>query len=211
MAYRAFGPAIPLPVAALGEGETAPAELVTGADLREHCRLDEEGEDDDLDGKLDAAVAAIETATGRVIRARRFKIDAPCFPLCGDCMLIPKPPLISLESIKYYDEDGAQQTLRDLTASPQVEGDVIVRITEDMTEVHLAPDASWPSTQRRINAVEVIFEAGYEELPADLKQAILQLAAHMYENREVVIDGQIAKFPFGVQSVIDLYKVGEYL
>lgn len=209
MAYRVIGRVTPLEPEPIAEGESVPEALVSVSDLRKHSRLDDTAEDDDLAMKLDAAIAAIEGETQRTIRSARFLLTATCFPYCGEPILLPAPPLMELESIKYYDADGELQTLRDLNASPQVEGDITIIHTKEYAQVHLNPEATWPQTQTRVNAVQITLTAGYDELPADLAQAVLKLAAHMYEFREVgcpdlgTLDPEYAK-------IIDRYRISEY-
>ena len=59
-------------------------------------------------------------------------------------------------------------------------------------------------------AVVVTFQAGFGEvwgdIPADLRQAVMLLAAHYYEyrNETSLSDGCM---PFGVSSLIERYKV----
>lgn len=49
--------------------------------------------------------------------------------------------------------------------------------------------------------------AEMEEVPADLRQAVLMLVGHWYENREATIVGVNAEaIPFGVQEIIDAHR-----
>lgn len=45
----------------------------------------------------------------------------------------------------------------------------------------------------------------FDALPAELREAILQLTAWWYENREAVAD-RGAPLPFGVQDIIDAHR-----
>lgn len=50
--------------------------------------------------------------------------------------------------------------------------------------------------------------ADIDPLPADIKQAILQLAAHFHENREAVLIGTGGnELPFGVADLLRPYRV----
>lgn len=50
-------------------------------------------------------------------------------------------------------------------------------------------------------------EATYDPVPAPLQEAVAQLAAHFYENREAVVTGTIAtELPWGVGSILDAYR-----
>lgn len=51
--------------------------------------------------------------------------------------------------------------------------------------------------------------ADFDPIPASLKQAVLLLAAHFYENREAVLVGITAgDLPFGVISLIRAHREG---
>ncbi len=49
------------------------------------------------------------------------------------------------------------------------------------------------------------FGAGWADIPADLAQAVLLLAAHYYEYRDEVSLSQ-GCMPFGVSSLIERYR-----
>jgi uncharacterized phage protein (predicted DNA packaging) len=53
--------------------------------------------------------------------------------------------------------------------------------------------------------------AEIDPLPATLDEAVLQLAAHWYENREAVLVGaSAAEIPFGVRDLIRPYREWEF-
>lgn len=79
------------------------------------------------------------------------------------------------------------------------------------------PGADWPGTQSgRINSVRVLYEAGYAlpgespamvQLPKVIKQGILLLIGHMYENREDTSDRPIHEIPMGAQNLMRRYRL----
>ncbi len=56
--------------------------------------------------------------------------------------------------------------------------------------------------------IEVVYgNAGQEEIPPALVEAVLQTAAHFYENREAVLVGVTgAELPFGVSDIVANYR-----
>jgi len=54
-----------------------------------------------------------------------------------------------------------------------------------------------------VESVEVV--AGYENIPASLKGAVLLLTSHWYENREDVSVVNLNKIPHGVEAMINHY------
>lgn len=115
------------------------------------------------------------------------------------------PPLDSVTSITYVDEDGATQTL----AADQYHVDkytVPARITN-------AYGCDWPKTRAQSNAVTVRFSAGYgsaNDVPVGIKQWMLMRIATLYENRaEITIDGRgFIQLPVSfVDCLLDPYRV----
>jgi uncharacterized phiE125 gp8 family phage protein len=129
---------------------------------------------------------------------------------------LPYPPLQAVRSVSYVDSTGTTQTL---SAS-------LYSSSTDKTKgaIYPAYDATWPSVRDQVAAVTVRFIAGYtdftdttsspnyavtgEGVPDDLRQAILLLIGHWYENREAVVVGQApADLPFAVEAIISAYRV----
>lgn len=53
--------------------------------------------------------------------------------------------------------------------------------------------------------------ADMESVPADLKQAVLMLVAHFYENREATLVGVSAEeIPFGVWDIINQHRAWSF-
>ncbi len=121
---------------------------------------------------------------------------------------IPLPPLQTIDSIKYYDQAGVLQTL-----------DPSLYLVDTVTEpcrVTPAPGTAWPSTQNRINAVEVRFTAGYDDtgdlLPQAIRAWMLMRIADLYENRDAVVMGTratVVSHPF-VDRLLDPYRIKVY-
>lgn len=198
------------------------AEPVIGAELRAHLRLTENDEVKDLDAKLKAARMFFERETNRALVTQRWRLTLDSFPCSSlDPIVLAKSPLQSVISIKYYDEDGELQTLRDTEASPPVEGDFIITDGKELDEIYLEPEETWPVTQVRPGAVIIECDFGWKTeeeqgededdsvlVPEDLKLGILYLAAHYFENREPVNIGNIVtELGFTLQDIIDKYKV----
>jgi len=122
----------------------------------------------------------------------------------GDCIRIPLPPLQSVASIKYYDIADTEAVI---TAS-----DYFVDDKSEPGRIILAYGRTWPTiTLRPANAVCVEFIAGYRdvvEVPQRVKQAILLLVGHWYENREASLTGAISReIEFAVKTLLSLDRV----
>lgn len=99
-----------------------------------------------------------------------------------DGIILPLPPLQAVNSITYYDSDGDLQTLA--TTVYQVVGVG----AEGPGYVTLKSGQSWPSVKSMPEAATVRFTCGYgdtNDVPDPIRDAMLRLIAHRYENREL--------------------------
>lgn len=71
----------------------------------------------------------------------------------SDTIRLDRAPLVSVESVKYFDVDGVERTL-----DP---ADYIVDKKSKPGFIGPAPDKAWPCTQVRMNAVTVDYTVGY--------------------------------------------------
>lgn len=117
------------------------------------------------------------------------------FPRC-DFVRLQRGPIISLGSIKYIDTDGAQQTLDPAT----------YRLSGHLVE----PVDSWPATEARLGAVEIVYTAGYgttaADVPAPIKSWILLALGDLYANRERSAERPVVAQGFA-DFLLDEYKV----
>ena len=117
-----------------------------------------------------------------------------------DHIEIPLPPLQSVSSVKYYGTDDTEYTFSS--------DYYLVDVKSEPGRVCLDYGQSWPSTTLRpYNGVCVTFVAGYgdaaSEVPAKIRQAMLLLIGHLYENREQVVVGVVpTEIPLGVQAIL---------
>ncbi len=124
---------------------------VTLQETKNHLRVTLDDDDARISNLIRSATAQVEEYTGRALVERQVKLILDSFP-AGDIEL-PMPPLKSVQAVKYWDEDGVQQTLD--AAIYQVDtASLIGRIV-------LAEGQAWPATAQRIDAVTVEFTAGY--------------------------------------------------
>lgn len=181
---------------------TAPAiEPVTLSEAKRHLRVDHTEEDQLILSLIAAARVHIEyTATWRALITQTFDgwIDRFC-----DVIELPFSPLQSVTSITYIDAVGVEQTL-----SASVYSVVVAAI---VGRVELAYGKSWPTTREVSNAVKIRFVAGYgsaaSDVPEPIKQGLLMLIGHLYENREMSAPVQLHTIPFSADALLRPYKV----
>jgi uncharacterized phiE125 gp8 family phage protein len=172
---------------------------VTLAEVKRHARVDTNEDNTLLSRLIDAATAHIDGPYGigvcMATQTWEWKLDR--FPIE---FRIPLYPVQSVGSIEYVDENGSTQTL----ASSVYRVDT----HSNPARITLSWNQSWPSTRLVSNAVTVTFDAGYSSVPEDLRQAVLMLVSHWYENRETANIGNIVnRMPFAVDAILDRYRV----
>lgn len=169
----------------------------------EHLRLDSLDEEAWLNRAIRAAREHVEAFTGRALITQTLEVALEGWP--GATLALPRPPLASVTSIKYFDQAGVEATVSS--------GDYLVDTRSTPGRVLLRTPASWPGvTLQAANGVVVRYVAGYgdepEDVPAAMRQAILLLVGHLYENREATLTGTIVTtMPFGVERLLWPYRV----
>lgn len=178
------------------------AEPVTLTEAKAHLRVTGTDDDTILAVYIKAARVRAEMFTRRAFVTQTLRLRLGVFP--GERFIeLPRPPLASVTSLKYYDSDNVQQTV---DAASLTEGYEVV--TDELVgKLVLRDGASWPSpVYARADAIEVIFVAGYgayTAVPETLRLAVLHLVAHYYENRVPVVQGTIvAPVPMHVESLL---------
>lgn len=174
-------------------------EPVSLDDVVAHCRIESAEENSLLLSLIVAARRLAEQQTGRALVTQSWKQTFDAFPAAE--IALAMPPLVSVQSVKYYDPDGAQQTLSGAS-------DYTVHTSGIVGLVAPAYNTSWPATRDMLEAVEIAFTAGYGSaaaVPQEIKQWMLLHIANWYENRESAGERR-EMLPF-VDALLDPYRV----
>lgn len=170
---------------------------ITLEEARAQTRVDCDAEDAFLGLLISVATQAASDRLQRALVPTRYRLTLDSFP---DAIELLMPPILSVESVKYIDIDGEQQTL-----DPQ--DYFLDRVSEPG---YLVPAAgrAWPTTQDRINAVEVEYTAGYpgSAIPTPIKQWILLAIGDMYNNRERSAEKPVVPQNFA-DALLDTYRL----
>lgn len=131
--------------------------------------------DEDLSGKIDAAVEVFEADTDRPCISQTFELYLDELPSDG---IIPlkKRPVSSVTSVKYHDSDNVEQTM----------ATSVYTLVSGRDQVRLDYDQAWPSHICKPNSITVTYVAGAaaenQDVPRSYQQAILCLAAAMWDD-----------------------------
>lgn len=177
-------------------------EPVTVAEVKLQCRISSDDEDALLDIYIKAARERAEAITGLAFISQTWELALDAFP-DGE-ILLPILPVSVINSVAYYDTDGAMQVM---AAADYV-------LDNYGTQRHWAipaPTVEWPSTVDAANAVRVSFRAGYgvaADVPASIRSWILAAVGSMYAQRETIQigNGDIKGVEF-LDGLLDPFKV----
>lgn len=165
--------------------------------------------------KVETAITEDDSLITALIKAVRLACEGQCrrtllqttWELAQDkfstALMLEHPRIIGVDSIKYIDANGVEQTL-----DPQ---DYLVDKDSEPGWVVPAYDKRWPDTRCQLNAVRVRYRAGYgteaSAVPEDLKVWMKLHLAHYYKNREASISGTtVTPLPFA-SGLLDPYLV----
>ncbi len=178
----------------LVEMTNVPPAAIPVARLKEHLRLgsgfaDDALQDGLLAGFLRAAMAAIEGRIGKALIARDFRLARA--RARGGMIALPLAPVGAVVEVARLDGKGGEMVL-----APG--------------EWRLEDDAHAPAIVMGAGLYRVDFSAGwgaaFGDLPDDLQQAVMLLAAHYYEYRhDVALSAGCT--PFGVSSLLERWHM----
>jgi len=192
-----------------GSGTGTPVTTTEPVSLTEAKRALRVDIDDD-DALIEFYISAARSYIERICRPMLQMLTKACtytadtFPDSDTLELTPYP-LQSVTAVVYVDSDGVSHTI---SAS-----DYVVDTVSEPGRIRLKATASWPSaTLREVNGFQVNFVAGYgasgASVPHELRQAILLLVGHQYENREpIVVTGAMPKsLEFTVMALLGPWR-----
>lgn len=157
---------------------TDPAtEPVSSAEAKTHLRIDAETDNATVTSIIKVATEAVQVFTRRQFTQATFTLYLDSFtPNDTGTIRLPRPPLSSLTTFQYINDDGDLTTV---TAS-----DYTTDTDTEPGRLYLAYDQSWPSFRAIRKAIKIVYVAGYSTIPEDVKHAILLLCGDLYERRE---------------------------
>lgn len=180
-------------------------EPVSLAEAKAHLRVTTPNDNTLIGNLIKAARQEVENYTNRALASQTFELIIDNFP--KNKIVLPMPPIESIAWIKYKDCDGIETTMPS--------ADYIFYNSEPAI---IVPDygISWPSfNPYPVGAVEIRFVAGYKTtgnnasliIPEPIRQALLLIIGHLYENREAVVEGNKIKIPMGAEYLLYPYRV----
>lgn len=200
---------------------TAPAtEPVSVAELRTYLR-EPSDQDAALTRLIKAAREYVEETCGLALISQTRELTLDAWPGGGDGLgwwdgvqdgaigsnapryvELPRGPLISITSVKTYDNTNAATTW---SASSY-----FADTGNRPGRLALLDGAVWPMPTRSASGIVIRYVAGYADaaaVPNALCLAVLQIAAHWYENRELVTLDAANRIPMQAGRILSRFRV----
>jgi uncharacterized phiE125 gp8 family phage protein len=183
-------------------------EPVSLSDAKTHLRVDTESDDDQILALITAAREWCENYTQRTFVHTQWTMTLDTFPWEIE---LPRPPVAvasgnTATTITYAMEGGGTATLA--TSEYRVDR------TSEPGVIRTVYAGTWPSHLLDRNSISVTWWGGYGEdgtkVPKVVRAAILMLVAYWYERRLAADQVAATAVPFGVSSMLDSIKWGDY-
>ena len=177
-------------------------EPVTLADTKAYLRVAHSDDDAVITALIASARAHVEAQTRRALITQTWRLIRDDWPPDGRVAVAPVP-LRSVVAARVYDAGGTAHAIdpavfvADKGAAPAVLAFAAGTLTEP---------------GRLAGGIEIDVEVGYGSAPANvpetLRQALMLLVAHWYENRGLIAVGQqVAVLPSTIAALIAPYRV----
>ena len=185
------------------------AEPLTVAEAKQHLRVEHSDDDSIIENIIVTAREYVETYLDCTLMLTQYKMTLDMFPLH---IYLPKSPL---STVSGYDAVS-------LTYTTDTEATVTLPTSDYRVDSHAVPAVlrthygdSWPAHLADFNSIEVTFWAGYgstsSAVPQRIRNAMLMLITHLYENRSSVQVGVVAHVvPDSMRMLLDSAKFGGY-
>lgn len=189
----------------LTELSTPPSVDLPIPSLTEHLRLGTAFTADGLqeamiESHLRAAMAAIEARIGKVLLTRSYRLTLPDWRDLSQ-QTLPLAPVVGVSKVSVFDVHGVEMVLDGAR----------YRVQADMHRPKLVSVGMLFPVVPNDGRIEIEFSAGFgavwPDVPADLAQAVILLAAQFYEARhDAGAQAQGFGLPMAVQSLIERYR-----
>jgi uncharacterized phiE125 gp8 family phage protein len=177
-------------------------EPITLTDAKLHLRVDTSAQDTLIQSLIMASRLHIEAALDLALITQSWRLRLDSWPRSGT-LVLPLRPVEELTAVRVHVDDDTIETL-------DVD-DFILDGTPNPARVVWRGTGTAPVSPIAANGIEIDLVAGYGDAPSDvpqpIRQALLLLVAHWYENREPVEIGATATvIPGSVSSLLSLYR-----
>jgi uncharacterized phiE125 gp8 family phage protein len=177
-------------------------EPISLAEAKAHLRVDVSSEDTLIQSLIMASRLHIEAALDLALVTQSWRYRRDAWPRSG-CIAMPMRPIQSVTSVQVYARDDSSESID--IADFVLDGD------SNPARLVWRGGGAPPKPGRAANGIEIDFVAGFgdaaDDVPQPIRQSLLLLVAHWYENREPVEIGATATpIPSGVSELLLPYR-----
>lgn len=177
-------------------------EPITLAEAKAHLRVDASGEDSLIQSLIMASRLHIEAALDLALITQSWRHQRDVWPP-SRVLILPLRPIQSLTAVTLHDDDATSRTLN--------VGDFVLDGHANPARLVWRGNGAVPAAGIIANGIEIDIVAGYgdaaTDVPQPIRQALLLLIAHWYENREPVEIGATATtIPASVSELLMPYR-----
>jgi uncharacterized phiE125 gp8 family phage protein len=174
------------------------AEPIALAQAKAFLKVDDDAEDALIETLIASARMHVEGVTGKALMEQSWRLVLDGFPASG-IVRLPVSPLLAVTAVTVTSEDAESEELN--LDGFTGEGDQLV-VPKSVLARAFSPQRC---------GIEIDYKAGFgadsDDVPADIKQAMLGLIAHWYEFRDaVIVAGTGAIVPNGFDALVSRYK-----
>lgn len=173
-------------------------EPVSLAEAKAHLRIGHSDDDEAIARLIAAARRHVEAHTGLCLIAQGWSHFRDDWPETG-IVELPQAPVSSVDEVIVYGDDDTPATID----PAHYHADLVSR----RCRLLLRGSRYWARPGRIGNGIEIQVTAGFgaaaTDVPAELRQAILELAGHWYAHRG---DGDPPPLPLSAARLIDGFR-----
>lgn len=192
-----------IPKIGLKRSVDSASEPVTLTEAKKHLVVDHDDDNDYISSLITAARNIAENYTNRSFFTQTWVMYMSNFN-SNFCIELKKGIVQSVSSITYYSND-----------SQETWGSSNYRLINGSDIGYIESVDGYPSSvDDRLDAIEVTYVTGWDDInniPQAIKQAVLMIVGHLYENRQdVVVGSQVNTIPLASQYLLDPYVIRHF-
>lgn len=180
---------------------------ITLQQAKDHLRVGHNDDDSVIEPLIAAATEEVEgpdSVYGRALLTQTWDWTLDCFPRRrSSALLLPLPPLQSVDQVSYTDSAGDLQTWD--------AAEYRVDIASRQGRLTPAFGFDWPQAQAITGAVTIRFTAGWganpQDLPDNIRWAMLLMIGLWYSNRETASQKDLKEIPLGAAALLAKYRI----
>lgn len=180
-------------------------EPLTLEEVKLHCRVDYDDDDQLLTSLISAARRRAENYMGRALITQTLQWAFDWSEVKADWIFLPTPNVQSVSSLQYYNSNEVLTTESDSTYRAVNTSD-----SQNKCFLELTSGSVWPSTSTRAFPFLLTYVCGFgadaASIPEDIKVGMLMEIGTWYENRENLSPTSLSEVRAGSRSLYNHWR-----